>query len=185
MKWGVFMDKYIEGQLKDRFFFNSLGKKMVFEDVVDYILGFVEKNPMGVYTLAIGTDSQVKSNNTVFISAIMIYRHGKGAWGCMRKFNTPRRIINLREKISIETLLTQQIAYMFKPDILDRIIGIIIPYLDKGAEFHHEVHIDIGKVGASRKLINEMTSYFAGMEFETKIKPNSYVASSYANKYTK
>lgn len=179
------MDKYIEEQLKNGTFINTSGKKMAFEDVVSYILGFVKKNPAGVYTLAIGTDSQVKSNSTVFISAIMIYRHGKGAWGCMSKFSTPRRIANLREKISIETLLTQQIAYMFKPDILDKIIEIILPYLDKGSEFHHEVHIDIGKSGASRKLINEMTSYFAGMEFETKIKPNSYVASSYANKYTK
>ncbi len=179
------MDKYIEAQLKKGTFFNTSRKQMTFEDVVNYIIAFVKKNPTGIFTLAIGTDSQVKSDCTLFISAIMIYRYGKGAWGCMRKFRTPRRITNLREKISIETLLTQQIAYMFKPDILDRIIEIILPYLDKGAEFHHEVHIDIGKVGASRKLINEMTSYFAGMEFETKIKPYSYVASSYANKYTK
>ncbi|MTI48285.1 MAG: hypothetical protein FH761_10610 [Firmicutes bacterium] len=158
---------------------------MTFEDVKINILNFVQKDPRGIYTLAIGTDSQAKSNSTLFVSAIMIYRLGKGAWGCMSKYSNNRKILNLREKISIETLLTQQIATKFTPDFLDEIIEIILPYINKGAEFHHEVHIDIGKKGDTKKLINEMTSYFAGMGFETKIKPESYVASSYADKYTK
>lgn len=179
------MNNNIENHLKSITFFNTTVENINFEDVVNHIVNFVRRDPRGVYTLAIGTDSQVKSKSTTFVSAIMIYRLGKGAWGCMSKYSTPRRITNLREKISIETLFTQQIAYMFTPNILDKILEIVLPYLDKGAEFHHEVHIDIGKKGETKKLINEMTSYFAGMGFDTKIKPDSYVASGYADRYTK
>lgn len=179
------MNVKIDDYLKNLSFFNTTSRNLKFEDVTDYILKFIKKDPRGIYTLAIGTDSQVKNDCTVFISAIMIYRLGKGAWGCMSKYSTTRRITNLREKISIETFLTQQIAYMFEKEFLDCVIDIILPYIDKGAEFHHEVHIDIGRKGDTKKLIKEMTSYFAGMGFETKIKPDSYVASGYADRYTK
>ena len=179
------MDKNINSFLNNITFFNKSMKKICFIDVFKKILDFVKYDPKEIYTLAIGTDSQVKADCTVFISAIMIYRKGKGAWGCMSRYRTQRRIVNMREKISIETFLTQQIAYMFTPNILDEIIDIILPYIDQGAEFHHEVHIDIGNNGSSKRLIKEMTSYFAGMYFEPKIKPDSYVASSYANRYTK
>ncbi len=179
------MEKNIDRYLNNISFFNSSMKRISFIDVFSNILSFVKHDPRGIYTLAIGTDSQVKTDCTVFISAIMIYRKGEGAWGCMSRYRTARRIMNIREKISIETFLTQQIACMFNPKILDEIINIILPYIDYGAEFHHEVHIDIGNNGSSKRLINEMTSYFAGMGFEPKIKPDSYVASSYANRYTK
>jgi len=175
----------IDTYLNNLTFFNSFKNNMSFEDIVEYTLNFIRKDPNGIYTLAIGTDSQTKEDITIFISAIMIYKQGKGAWGCMSKYIHPRRISNLREKISIETYLTQQIASKFTPDILDDIINIIIPYIDKGSEFHHEVHIDVGKNGDTRKLINEMTSYFAGMDFEPKIKPYSFAASSYADRFTK
>lgn len=175
----------LEEYINDISFFNNSKKRMSFDTVINYIINFMKKDPQGIYTLAIGTDSQVKSDNTLFVSAIMIYKYGKGAWGCMSKLYYPRRITSLREKISIETYLTQQLAYMFKPEILDKFIEIILPFLEKGSEFHHEVHIDIGTNGETRKLIKEMTSYFKGMGFDTKIKPNSYVASSYADRFTK
>lgn len=166
-------------------FYNNFNKNMTFEDVINNVLNFIKKDPMGIYTLAIGTDSQCKDDYTIFITAILIYKKGKGAWGCMCKYIHSRKIISLREKISLETYLTQQIAYKFTPDILDEFINIILPYIDKGAEFHHEVHIDVGKKGDTKKLINEMTSYFQGMDFEAKIKPHSFAASSYADRFTK
>lgn len=179
------MKTNLSNHLKNITFFNNSSKNMNFDEVYNNILSFIKKDPMGVYTLAIGTDSQAKSDYTTFVSAIMIYRLGKGAWGCMSKFSYPRNITNLKEKISIETTLTQQIAFMFKPSMLDELINIILPNIDKGAEFHHEVHIDIGRNGKTKRLINEMTSYFSYMGFEAKIKPYSFAASSYADRFTK
>lgn len=170
---------------KEMTFYNSSEKNMSFSDVISHILNFIKKNPQGEYILAIGTDSQVKSEYTIFITAIIIHNIGNGAWGCVNKLIIPRRIKNLKEKIFIEATRTQQLAFMFTPEIFEEITNILLPYIDKGASFRHEIHIDIGTKGATRKLIKEAIGYFAGLGFETKIKPESYAASSYANKYTK
>lgn len=166
-------------------FYNSTERNLTFNQVLSRILSFIKKNPRGNYNLAIGSDSQVKSDYTVFISAIIIHERGKGAWGCVSKFIVPRKITNLKEKIFIEATKTQQLAFMFTPEFFEQITEIILPYIDKGASFQHEIHIDIGTKGETRNLIKETVGYFAGLGFETKIKPDSYAASSYANKYTK
>lgn len=170
---------------KEMTFYNSSEKNMSFNDVISRVLSFIKRNPQGEYNLALGTDSQVKLEYTVFITAIIIHNIGKGAWGCVSKLIVPREINNLKEKIFIEATRTQQLAFMFTPEIFEEITNILLPYIDKGASFHHEIHIDIGTKGATRKLIKETIGYFAGLGFETKIKPESYAASSYANKYTK
>ena len=53
----------------------------------------------------------------------------------------------------------------------------------KGVSF--EFHIDIGTKGPTKALINEMVGMVKGLNFIPKIKPDSYCASSFADKYTK
>jgi predicted RNase H-related nuclease YkuK (DUF458 family) len=50
---------------------------------------------------------------------------------------------------------------------------------------HFEFHIDVGTIGPTRELINEMVAMANSTGFEPKIKPESYAASCYANRYTK
>lgn len=175
--------------LNNMIFSNSTNPHMTFDEVFINILIFIQREPTAHYKLAIGTDSQVKSL-TRFISAIHLHRIGldgigKGAWGCIKEYIIPRRIISLREKISIETSLTQELLFLFDYNRVSQILDILIPYVDKGADFSLEAHIDIGRKGATRELINEMLGRFSGMDVETKIKPDSYAASSYADRYTK
>ncbi|MCY9401673.1 ribonuclease H-like YkuK family protein, partial [Bacillus haynesii] len=54
-----------------------------------------------------------------------------------------------------------------------------------GADLTLEVHLDIGKKGMTKDLIQEMTGRITSMGICAKIKPDSYTASSYANRYTK
>ncbi|RKD33738.1 ribonuclease H-like YkuK family protein [Thermohalobacter berrensis] len=166
-------------------YFNRSERHLSFGDVKERIIKFIKRDPVASYKLAIGTDSQVKGGYTVFASAIVVHRVKKGAWGCIKKNILDREVMNLREKISIETNLTLQLASKFTPDFFDEITEIILPYVDKGANFSHEVHIDIGKKGETKRFTKEMVGYFAGLDFEAKIKPESYAATSYANKYTK
>ncbi|RCK10877.1 antirepressor AbbA [Bacillus licheniformis] len=56
---------------------------------------------------------------------------------------------------------------------------------DEGADLTLEVHLDIGKKGMTKDLIQEMTGRITSMGICAKIKPDSYTASSYANRYTK
>ncbi|SKC49138.1 ribonuclease H-like YkuK family protein [Maledivibacter halophilus] len=175
--------------LNKMLFSNSTKHNMTFDEVFNNILNFIGKEPTAFYKLAIGTDSHVKSF-TRFISAIHVHRIGldgigKGAWGCIKEYTVPRRINSLREKISIETSLTQELLFLFDYKYISQILDILIPYAEKGADFTLEAHLDIGAKGATREFISEMMGRFTGMGIEAKIKPDSYAASSYADRYTK
>ncbi|GEN35574.1 ribonuclease H-like YkuK family protein [Aneurinibacillus danicus] len=170
---------------KPETFYNMSEKLVSFDEVFDRILRFVEQDPMGQYAMAIGTDSHGYQSYTKFTSAVLIHRLGKGAWGCLRDYIVPRRIHSLREKISLETSLSQEIAYYITPDMLTQISDVLLPYVDKGADFTISIHLDIGNQGATKELIKEMVGRIQAMGIEAKIKPDSYVASSYANRFTK
>lgn len=166
-------------------FHNITEENMSFEEVFSRMLRFIEQDPRSAYHLSIGTDSQVHDNITRFISAIHLHRKGKGAWGCIREIVVPRPIRSIKEKISLETSYSQELAFMFTRRNLDEITDLLIPYADEGADLHFEIHLDIGRKGMTKDLIHEMTGRIHSMGLKPKIKPDSYAASSYANRYTK
>lgn len=103
----------------------------------------------------------------------------------LKKEVVNRRITSLKEKIFLETLYSQQVASLFTKKHISKMIDVLLPHIDNGADFIFEVHLDIGKKGKTKSLIEEMTDIIRTTGLEPKIKPNSYAASSYANKYTK
>ena len=164
-------------------FFNSMQKNMSFADVVASIKYFIKANPDSEYRLAIGTDSQVKGKYTCFATGIHVHRIGHGAWCCVSKRVENKRYKNLKEKISKETSITYEIAYMLNEQLIDTLCNFTVEY--KNFDCKLEAHIDVGTKGETRKLIREMVGYFEGMGIDAKIKPDSFVASSYANRYSK
>ena len=164
-------------------FFNSMKKNMSFQDVVESIKHFIEANPDSMYRLAVGTDSQVKGKYTCFATGIHIHRIGQGAWCCVTKRIENKRYRNLKEKISKETSITYEISYMLNEQLMDTLCNLMVEY--KNFDCKLEAHIDVGTKGETRKLIREMVGYFEGMGIDAKIKPDSFVASSYANRYSK
>ncbi|MFZ5989943.1 MAG: ribonuclease H-like YkuK family protein [Bacillota bacterium] len=164
-------------------FFNSTQKNMSFTDVIASIKYFIKANPDARYRIAVGTDSQVKGRFTCFATGIHIHRIGQGAWCCIGKKVESRRYLNLREKIAKETAITYEVVYMLNEQLIEALCDFAVKY--KNFDCKLEAHIDIGEKGESRKLIREMVGYFQGMGIETKIKPDAFVASSYANRYSK
>ena len=174
--------------MDDKMVFQNLTESnMSFDDVFERILSFVKDKPAENYRLIIGTDSQVHKMHTRFITGVVIQREGSGVWACYRKTNVPRKIHSLQEKVTLETTFTQEIAYLFTPDKQDLLLEALLPYLEQGASLKMEGHLDlgIGKKNKTRKYVNEMVERIEAMGLEAQIKPNSFVASSYANKYTK
>jgi len=165
-------------------FSNSRSRRLNFDQVYEQILHFLSQSPYSEYRLSIGTDSQV-SKNTVFITAIHVHRIGKGAIGFITKQILGRPVYSLREKIFYETSKTMEVASYFTPEKLDYIIDKLINPACSYGDIHFEFHLDIGTKGATRDLINEMVAMASATPFEPKIKPDSYAASSYANRYTK
>jgi hypothetical protein len=158
-------------------------KNMSFSDVVAIIKYFIKANPDCEYRLAVGTDSQVKGRFTCFATGIHIHRVGQGAWCCVNKRIENRRYDNLGEKIAKETALTYELVNMLNEQLMDVLCDFTVKH--KHFDCRLEAHIDVGTNGESRKLVREMTGYFEGIGIDAKIKPESFVASSYANRYSK
>jgi uncharacterized protein len=169
------------------FFQNLQENKMNFDQVFERILKFMQLNRNGNYRLMIGTDSQVHARVTVFITGIVILNERKGAWACIRKVVVPRRMERLHERISKETSLTEEVVALFTEERKDALIDIVLPNVYKGATFTMEGHLDIGSGNRNKTkiFVDEMVSRIESMGFEPKIKPDSFVASSYANRFTK
>lgn len=178
------MKKY---QMVNHTFQNLQERSMSFEQVFDRIIKFMKLKPSGNYRLMVGTDSQVHKRQTVFITGIVIQNEGKGAWACIRKVIVPRKMLHLHERISFETSLTEEIVSMFTEERKTEMINIVLPFVYQGATFTIEGHIDIGKGkrNKTREFVKEMVARIESMGIEPKIKPDAFVASSYANRYTK
>lgn len=168
-------------------FQNLQEKNMSFDKVFQRILQFMQKNPRGNFQLMIGTDSQVHAKQTTFITGIVIQNKGKGVWACIRKVIVPKKILRLHEKISYETTLTEEVVSLFTEERKNQLIDVVLPFVYQGATFTMEGHIDIGagSRNKTKEFVNEMVTRIESIGIEPKIKPNSFVASSYANRYTK
>ena len=164
--------------------FRSLRKDHLnFEQVYEEIIDFINADLDSSYKISIGTDSQVASK-TVFVSCVHVHRIGKGAIGFLHKSEMQRAVKNLREKIYLETCASLQLAYMFDDEKIKKICRTVgTGDRLKGVSF--EFHIDVGTKGKTKTLINEMVGMVKGLNFIPKIKPDSYCASSFADKYTK
>lgn len=164
--------------------FRSLSKNvMTFRQVYEYVIEFIKADTNCSYRISVGTDSQVASR-TVFVSCIHVHRVGKGAIGFLHKSEMQRPVVNLREKIYLETCASLQLAYMFDDSKIRRIRSIVNGN-KKNSGVTFEFHIDVGTRGRTKTLINEMVGMVRGSMFIPKIKPESYCASSFADRYTK
>ncbi|MDQ6595647.1 ribonuclease H-like YkuK family protein [Bacillus salipaludis] len=172
---------------QDYLFQNLQEQNMTFEHVFSQIVSFMKSDPLGNYRLMVGTDSQVHRSYTVFITGIVIQNEGNGVWACIRKYVVPRKMLHLHERISLELSLTEEIVSMFTEGRKNELINIILPHLYQGATFVMEGHIDIGagKRNKTSAFVKEMVTRMESMGVEPKIKPDAFVASSYANRYTK
>ncbi|NLJ65971.1 MAG: hypothetical protein GX340_01505 [Clostridiales bacterium] len=171
--------------INNSLFRNSRYKDLTLNQVYEMLVNFLKQAPHNEYRLSIGTDSQVGTNVTVFVTAIHLHKIGKGATGFFTTQIFPRPLLSLREKIYYETSKTLELASWFTDEKMDRLVNCILTTMGRPGDIHFEFHIDVGTIGPTRELINEMVAMANSTGFEPKIKPESYAASCYANRYTK
>jgi predicted RNase H-related nuclease YkuK (DUF458 family) len=164
--------KYVNGHYKSPSY-GLLSPKRMIEKISD----FVEEDRHSFYSLIIGTDSQTKHINSHseidYVTAIVIYRKGKGGryfWRRVRRHKIPV----LRDKIYTETLISLEIAEKIVPKIRQKI---------SPAKYDLEIHIDVGALGPTRTMIKEVVGMVNGNGFTAKTKPDSWGASSVADKH--
>ncbi|MCR4425688.1 MAG: ribonuclease H-like YkuK family protein [Firmicutes bacterium] len=147
--------------------------KMSFDETFQDIMGYVHDVPDAAYKLIIGTDSQL-SEDTCFVSAIIIHRVGKGA-----------RYYYSREHAKVGKSLRQRMFYE-----ASKSLSLASQLADRLAENGHsevnvEIHLDVGENGQTKELIRDIVGMITGTGFAARIKPDSYGASKVADKHTK
>ncbi|HHY10914.1 MAG TPA: hypothetical protein GX528_10190 [Firmicutes bacterium] len=146
--------------------------KLSFDEVFEEILAYTSRHPEDSYRLIVGTDSRFREE-TCFVTALIIHRQGKGGrFFYTRKFETHAR--SLRQRIFYEASLSLNVASQFTEKLVA-----------SGHDLNMEIHLDVGTNGATRSLVKEIVGMVNGSGYPCRIKPDSYGASSVADRYTK
>lgn len=147
--------------------------EMTFDETSRDIIRFMQEVPNAQYKLIIGTDSQLREE-TCFVTAIVVHRVGKGAryYYSKERENVGR---SLKQRIFYETAKSLGVASRLAERLAENGFG----------DLNVEIHLDIGENGETRDLIREVVGMVIGTGFNARIKPDSYGASTVADKHTK
>lgn len=144
------------------------------EIVIDKI-----KNEYDAYNIIIGTDSQ-NTDRTKVVLVIAVYNVGHGGFFFYDIHNI-NRIDNINKKLIYETNSSLECA--------NRLLESI-ERLSSDANFDYtdiklSIHVDAGYNGKTREIIPELVSWVRSYGYDCEVKPESYAASSIADKYSK
>lgn len=113
------------------------------------------------------------ARHTDFVTAIIVHRVGAGGiYFWQRKVDKTKRV--LRQRIYEEAFMALQTAQ-----------EILESFKQNGIKSYElEIHVDIGKKGPTREIINEVVGMIRGSGFNVKTKPEAYGASKVADRHT-
>ena len=143
------------------------------ERLKEIVSSYMSKDKKGRYEIIVGTDSQKQKGNAYdFVSALIIHHIGSGGiYFWRREFID--RIIPLKERIYHEAIMSMQTSENFISFF--KVNGI--------SKYDIQIHVDIGKNGDTRVMINEVTGMVRSNGYDVKIKPYSYGASKIADRH--
>ncbi|MFG0214470.1 ribonuclease H-like YkuK family protein [Brevibacillus porteri] len=127
----------------------------------------------GPFEIIVGADSQLKSRGTFFALVITVIRPGHGGTFFYHKFQE-RRYSSLQQRIFQEAMYAVGLATEVRQYLRDHHLDTPI-----------RLHFDIGTNGPTRKFIQSLLSLAETNQFRAEIKPNSFCASTIADKFTK
>jgi len=147
--------------------------QLEFKEMVKKVAGYMKELPDRKYRVVIGSDSQVHNHDDVdFVSAIIVQRIGSGGIYFWQRERVSKPYA-LRERMYEEATRSMALAEEFLQGFKDEVL-----------EYDLEIHVDIGRLGETRAMINEVVGMIRGSGFEVKIKPEAYGAQSVADRHT-
>ena len=111
---------------------------------------------------------------------MVVLRKGQGGRFFLKKIKYKgRKFHTLHERILEEVMLSCKLALVLRDELKEK----AKQFPDINYRFEY-IHADIGENGATKDMIKEVIGLINGNGFEAKIKPESYVASIVADRYT-
>lgn len=120
--------------------------------------------------VCIGTDSQVRSENTEFATVIVFLREKKGGFMYISNYRMSKKM-SLRERMITEVGKSVEIAYHLC-ELLDK--------YDVALEVHADINTD--PHFQSNVALKEAMGYILSMGFVFKAKPDAFASSTCADK---
>jgi len=140
--------------------------------IIDAVEQTIRRETENGYRLkvCIGTDSQVKGQETEFATVIVFLREGHGGFMFIHNDKT-RQQFTIKERMLTEVARSIDIAY--------QLCNLFTVY-----DVDMEVHADINTNPhfKSNDALKEAMGYILGMGFAFKAKPEAFASSSCANK---
>lgn len=125
------------------------------------------------YELIIGTDSMPTGEDAEFVSAIVVHRKNRGGIYFWSKRHETK-LHTLRQRIFQEALHSLKLAEQLIEKLKEKDI----------TDFSLTIHVDVGPNGETKQMIHEVVGMIKGSGFAVKTKPDSYGASSVADRHT-
>ncbi|MDD5145913.1 MAG: ribonuclease H-like YkuK family protein [Candidatus Pacebacteria bacterium] len=181
------MKRFLEG-----YFYSPTKGSLKLDKVVEELIGYIKEKPDRFYDIIVGCDSS-SSETPDFPLVVVALRVGEGGRFFLKKIGYEnRKFYNWRERILEEVLLSCDFAlYLrenfeqkFKEYLASEKESLINPKNGKERYQFRYIHADVGENGKTKDMIKEVIGLIRGNGFEPKIKPESFVASTVADRYS-
>jgi len=146
------------------------------EEIYQSIINFIKNDPESDYKLIVGTDSHPGVEEVVFVTAIVIYRKGRGG-----KFYYHKEKLDL--DVNFKKRIFQEVARSL--EVASNLTEGLTRDQKSIQNLDMEIHVDVGEKGPSSEIIKEVVGMVVGSGYEAMIKPDSYAASTVADRFTK
>lgn len=169
------MEKILDG-----YFYNPTKGNLKIYQVIEEILNYILEKPDNFYDIIVGCDSS-SGLEPHFPVVVVVLRVGEGGRFFIKKiFYKNRKFYNWKERILEEVLLSCELALFLKDNFQKKIKNF-------NQKFNYQfryIHADIGENGATKDMIKEVAGLIRGNGFEPKIKPEAFVATTVADRYS-
>lgn len=150
------------------------------QGIPEEMFSYMANRPDSEYEVIIGSDSSSATDPT-FPVAIVVLRKGEGGRFFLKRIRySERRFYNVQERILEEVLLSCQLATWIRENFSAYV-------KESSTEVKYElkyIHADVGQNGVTKDMVKEVVGLIRGNGFEAKIKPDSFAASTIADKYS-
>lgn len=162
------------------YFYNPSRGNLTQPQVIEEILNYMKSEPGKFYDVIVGCDS-ASDKVPHFPMVIVVLKVGEGGRFFIKKIRYKnRKFYSWKERVLEEVLISCELALQLREDLTEKMKDTDDNY---NYQFRY-IHADIGESGDTKDMIREVVGLIKGNGFEPRIKPESYVASVVADRYT-
>jgi len=161
-------------------FYNPSRGSLSLPEVLTEMVEYMKEKPQKSYEVIVGCDSSAVEEPT-FPVAIVILRKGEGGRFFLKRitYPAPKKFYNIHDRILEEVLLSCQLALWLRENFENK---VLTQKENLTYKLEH-IHADVGQNGVTKDMVKEVTGLIRGNGFEPKIKPESFAASSVADRF--